>query len=329
MYVKFIFWNMIKKYDLKFPNITEREILDLNQKQSTNIKDKIKFFVWKHPKINHYCYEYTRKKKFLQKTDKNSINQNSFFPDPDFMICGFPKCGTTSLWNYLGQHPQISSSAQKELHFFSYDYVSDWNLYKSYFPKIPKKNEGNLLVFEASQSYLIHPMAMERISKKYPKMKFIVCLRNPVEQVFSAYNMSIRDGFETKSLEECLNDEKNRQSLYIERSKKEIIKPYTYGYLTPYLYNAEYITHIKTALKYFSKENFLFIENNDLKHNTQEAVSKCFNFLNLDEVKINPKIHNKGNYKKINKDLESRLSTHFANYDIELNKLMNEKLSWL
>jgi hypothetical protein len=320
---------MVDKYDLKFPNTTEKEILDLNQKQSTTIKQKLKFFVWKHPKINYYCYEYIRKHKFVQKTHNNSLNYNTVFPDPNFMICGFPKCGTTSLWNYLGQHPQILSSAQKELHFFSYDYVSNLNLYKSYFPRISEKNKRNLLIFEASQSYMIHPTAMERISKKYPKMKFIICLRNPVEQVFSAYNMSITNGFEIKSLEECLNDEKNRHSLYIERVEKNLIKPYTYGYLTPYLHNAEYITHIKTALKYFPKENFLFIENYDLKHNTQETVSNCFNFLNLDKIKINPKIHNKGNYKKINKELESRLSTHFVNYDIELNELMDKKLSWL
>ena len=43
---------------------------------------------------------------------------------PNFIIAGFPKCGTTSLHHYLSEHPQIFMPSQKELHFFTYEILS-------------------------------------------------------------------------------------------------------------------------------------------------------------------------------------------------------------
>ena len=40
---------------------------------------------------------------------------------PNFIIAGFPKCGTTSLYHYLNEHPQIFMPNQKELHFFTFE----------------------------------------------------------------------------------------------------------------------------------------------------------------------------------------------------------------
>ena len=51
---------------LEFPNKMEREILTHDQKKAKNFKEKLKFTLWKYPKINQYFYNYTRKKKNIR-----------------------------------------------------------------------------------------------------------------------------------------------------------------------------------------------------------------------------------------------------------------------
>ena len=40
---------------------------------------------------------------------------------PTFLIIGAAKAGTTSLWTYLRQHPQVFMSAVNEINYFAYD----------------------------------------------------------------------------------------------------------------------------------------------------------------------------------------------------------------
>jgi hypothetical protein len=49
---------------------------------------------------------------------------NEVFRKPDVFIVGAPKCGTTAMNHYLGQHPEIFMSKHKEPHFFGSDLVS-------------------------------------------------------------------------------------------------------------------------------------------------------------------------------------------------------------
>ena len=64
---------------------------------------------------------------------------------PNFIIAGFPKCGTTSLHHYLGEHPEIYMPAQKELHFFTCNILSKLN--KGPKDTIVKKTQINLDIY--------------------------------------------------------------------------------------------------------------------------------------------------------------------------------------
>jgi hypothetical protein len=140
---------------------------------------------------------------------------------PTFIIIGAAKSGTTSLYHYLAQHPQIYMSPRKHTRFFAFENenpsfrgpgpidpptpyaVPDIESYHGLF-------EGafhETAIGEASHSYLYQAQAARRIKKYAPNMKLIAILRNPAERAFSHYRQLTRNGREritdfTQALEE-------------------------------------------------------------------------------------------------------------------------------
>jgi len=81
---------------------------------------------------------------------------------PNFLIIGAQKCGTTSLFYYLSQHPQLNLPAIKEIHFFDLEYERGIGWYYSLFLK--KTLASKKLTGEAFLYYLFHPLVSERVS---------------------------------------------------------------------------------------------------------------------------------------------------------------------
>ncbi len=122
---------------------------------------------------------------------------------PDFFIIGAPKCGTTTLYDWLGQHPQVHAP-HKEPNFFSQDLESTGHLlthiptleaYKAIFDT---DNSNALISGEATPKYLYSDMALDQIVRLRPNAKIIVCLRDPVDLVISFHNQKLREGVESE-----------------------------------------------------------------------------------------------------------------------------------
>lgn len=130
---------------------------------------------------------------------------------PNFLIIGAAKSGTSSLYSYLGQHPQIYTSPIKGPCFFAFDegekvrvygprdqqvfdrhIITDLDKYQALFAGT--KDERAL--GEASVLYLYSPTAPRRIKQYIPEVKLIAILRNPVDRAFSSYMHLRRDGRE-------------------------------------------------------------------------------------------------------------------------------------
>ncbi|MBT3191373.1 MAG: hypothetical protein HN341_02340 [Verrucomicrobia bacterium] len=121
-------------------------------------------------------------------------------PIPTFLIVGAAKAGTTSLYHYLKQHPDVFMPKLKEPHYFAqfadelckkqFYFLREWNEYLALF-----EGAGTAkAIGESSVSYLCHSGTAQRIRDRLPDVKIIICLRNPVERVFSHFLMDIRDG---------------------------------------------------------------------------------------------------------------------------------------
>jgi hypothetical protein len=127
---------------------------------------------------------------------------------PNFLIIGANRAGTTSLYQYLKQHPSIYMSPEKEPMFFSeYSAPFDRNRpdrltlnasvstvadYEALFKDVTTQTA----IGEASTAYLPNPFAPPTINRFIPNAKLIAILRDPVERAFSAYGQYIRLGLE-------------------------------------------------------------------------------------------------------------------------------------
>ncbi|MHB1459438.1 MAG: sulfotransferase domain-containing protein, partial [Armatimonadota bacterium] len=126
----------------------------------------------------------------------------------DFLIIGAQKSGTTSLFKYLSDHPQIYLPREKEIPFFSDDatYSAGWD---AYFDTYLYGAKSQQLIGTATPQYMCDPLAATRIHTTVPGCKLIAILRHPIERAISHHKMWVRRGEEKKSvrhaLEVCLD----------------------------------------------------------------------------------------------------------------------------
>jgi len=137
---------------------------------------------------------------------------------PDFLIIGAQKCGTTSLYRYLIQHPQIEPAIKKEIHYFDLNYNKPIQWYLNQFPAL--KTQSDRITGEATPYYIFHPHAPYRIKEHMPDAKIIVLLRNPVDRAYSHYHYAVERYGETLSFEEALDIENERLAGEMEKFQK-------------------------------------------------------------------------------------------------------------
>jgi hypothetical protein len=170
---------------------------------------------------------------------------------------------------------------------------------------------------------------MKRIKSFNPNMKIIVCLRNPIDQTYSHYNHLKQAGVELDSFENALSKEEYKKELHLKRLEKNIYNNQKLPVEVPYLYVAQYVTHIKKALDVFNYENFFFIDSNDLKHDTQNVVNSIFEFLGVENKEINIELHNVREYvEKMPAEIREKLSKYFLPYNDELEQILKRKFDW-
>ena len=120
---------------------------------------------------------------------------------PNFLIIGAAKSGTTSLYYYLKQHPQVYMPAVKETRFFELHYDKGMEFYwDTYFSGWA----GQPAIGEASPCNLYLPYVPQRIKSSLPHVKLISILRNPVDRAFSHWWMTYSMGVERLSFEEAI-----------------------------------------------------------------------------------------------------------------------------
>jgi hypothetical protein len=115
---------------------------------------------------------------------------------PNFFIIGAPKCGTTSLWVWLDEHPQIFMSPIKEPHFFNSDDQQAITTLYQYQALFSGATEEHIAVGEASVWYLSSAKAVPAILRYQPEAKLIVMLRNPIEMAPALHGEMLLSGLE-------------------------------------------------------------------------------------------------------------------------------------
>lgn len=130
---------------------------------------------------------------------------------PNFVILGAAKAGTTALYEYLRQHPQVAMTYFKETNYFALageqvafrgpgdaETINCFTVttLEEYYAQF--NHAGNAkAIGDASPLYLYHPQAPGRIRRLVPHAKLVAILRHPVERAYSAFLHLVRDGRET------------------------------------------------------------------------------------------------------------------------------------
>lgn len=242
---------------------------------------------------------------------------------PNFFVVGTVKGGTTSLHQYLEQHPQIFMSSIKETNFFarfdinemdfSRDYAHDVNIDLKNYLKGDMKNpihiahinkeEDYLKLFknvdkekaigEVSNSYLLYENAPKEIFKFDPNAKIIMILRNPIKRAFSQYVMNLRLGKTLKNnfLEEIIEDDNKKVK--------------GWGANHQYLFVGNYYEQVKRYFEIFPIENVKILFYDDYQNDSTKVLKELYRFLEV-EVDFLPDFSKKLNeagvpkFKKLN-----------------------------
>ncbi|MDY6783882.1 MAG: sulfotransferase [Cyanobacteriota bacterium] len=129
---------------------------------------------------------------------------------PDSIVIGAGKCGTTSLHDYLAQHPQLYICPQKETYFFleasqrnkfrAYGAITDPDEYYALFKDAPAGSQR----LEISTNYYAYAKSAKLIKAALPDVKIIAILRDPANRAFSSYQMLVRGGHEKEDFENII-----------------------------------------------------------------------------------------------------------------------------
>lgn len=216
---------------------------------------------------------------------------------PNFLIVGAAKSGTTSLYNYLSDHPDIFMSyPRKEPRFFVAEHFRDVQAENQRFEahirdvtvfdleeyrRLFAAAGSAKAVGEASVAYLyFYETAIANIRKHAGDIKIIIVLRNPVDRAYSAYSHFQRDLNDPLTFEEAIAREEARM--------QENYLP-----LYRYIDQGRYFEQVKAYLEHFSEVKVLLFE--DLVSRPRETVQEVYGFLGVDAAYIPENIHEKFN----------------------------------
>ena len=297
-----------------------------NQKQSFLFRNKIRNQINKNKYLKSSGY-------YL--FDKYFKLTKSLHVEPDYLIIGAPRSASTSLYQYLIQHPCITPAITKQIHYFDRYFYKGFSWYKSCMPykieKFYKKNiiKENFITGEATVHYFLHPLAPERIFNFLPNVKLILTLRDPVERAYSHWNMEFQNKNETLSFEDAIKIEESRMDGEIEKlmddDRYESINYPHRAYLT----TGRYIEHLEKWLKFFPSKQFCIIDSDELARNPSTQFNKIIEFLELPKFDLvnYPKLHSR-NYSKMDLKIREELKEYYKPYNNKLFSMIGKNFEW-
>lgn len=261
--------------------------------------------------------------------------------DPDFLIIGTKRGGTTSLWNYLVEHPDVlpmfpSAQEIKSPHYFDIHYDKGREWYRSFFPtQRARQNHAQrtgrpALAGEASPYYMFHPLAPARIAADLPGVRLIVSLRNPVDRIWSHYHERVAGRTEELSFEAALASERSRLEGEVERIVAEAPHYYSWHHdLSTYLARGLYDEQLGRLLELFPRDAVLILRAEDFYADPQGEVNTVSHFLGLRESELaRAAQYNKLPRSDMPREIRDRLEDYYRPSVAATERLLGRRLDW-
>ncbi len=248
---------------------------------------------------------------------------------PSLLVIGAQKGGTTSLFNYLVQHPDVLPPLRKEVHYFDFNYGRGIQWYRANFPYSHRLRRGSLTL-DASPYYLVHPLVPERAAQLLPGVKLVALLRNPVDRALSHYHHEVRGGRESLSFAEAIAKEPERLAGEEERLRND---PDYYSFnhhRYSYTRRGLYIEQLRRWIQYFPRSQLLVLQSERLFRNPGAATAAVHDFLGLRRHPLEQDSPSRQvSYdRSMPPELRTRLATYFEPYNRELYRWLGEEFDW-
>lgn len=263
----------------------------------------------------------------------------NFRAGPDFAIIGAKRGGTTSLYNYLLEHPDVlpmfpSRQHIKGTHYFDVEHERGSAWYRSHFPvnireRAVRHPFGRAVSGEGSPYYLFHPLAPQRMALEAPNTRLIVLLRDPVERAYSHYKERVRGGGELLTFEEALDAEDERLKGEAERI---VAEP---GYRSvehedhSYVAQGRYWEMLSVWFEHFPREQFLVVASEDFYRDPDRITNDVWAFLGIRSWTLRSRRrHNFHQAPDLPTAVRRRLEKALAPHNLELERMLGRTLPW-
>lgn len=251
---------------------------------------------------------------------------------PDVIIPGVQKCGTSSLFAWMAQHPDVHGSVPKEVHYF--DGGPRWGhdrwplpeaAYRAHFPTRARVGTG--VAIEATPRYLLHPLAAQRIASMLPDVRLVVLLRDPVERAISHYFHQKKRGREPLDLLDALRAENERVGIRPDGSFPLDRDGWIHA---SYVLRGRYADQLRRLWASVDRERTLVLEADRMFAEPVATLSAVFRFCGVSPDFSPPDLSPRmvGRRADIDPRARAHLEDVFAEPNRDLYDLLGEEYGW-
>ncbi len=197
---------------------------------------------------------------------------------PNFFLAGVSKCGTTSMADYLTDHPEVFMSVPKEPQYFAFDmpHMQHVKTERAYLELFTRAEKQHRIRGEASATYLFSDVAISKVMEANPDAKFLIMIRNPVDLVYSFHQELLH------SRRETVEDFEEAWNLQEVRLRGEHLPASTEPKLLQYRAFVDFKTQIERFYASVPEAQRMMVLFDDLVADPADLYSRVLDFLELD-----------------------------------------------
>lgn len=258
---------------------------------------------------------------------------------PDVLVLGGQRCGTSSLYKYLGRHPNVVPSLRKEVDYFTFDYWRGETWYRAHFPlamrrTVSQRQDKPFVTFEATPNYLLDRRAAERAHQLVPDAKLIVLLRDPAQRAVSQYYHNRRLEHEPLDLLDALRAEEERLAGEYERLAAD--PKYRAFPLRRHSYveRGRYAEQIARWLEWYQRDQLLVVRFDSLIRQPADTLGRIQDFIGVPRWHP-PEFRNHSytgdggsGYPEPSAQVQAFLQERFAEPNADLVAMLGEEYRW-
>jgi Sulfotransferase domain len=254
---------------------------------------------------------------------------------PGFVIVGGQRCGTTSLYRRLIEHPAIGAATTKEVHFFDVNFERGVDWYRAHFPTrahleaIGRRTGLGAMTGEASPYYLFHPRAPYRLADILPGVRLIVMLREPVSRMISHYHHEVALGHEDRPFERAVELEQERLAGEEERILREpTYRSYAHQHHS-YFARGLYADQLERWLSVVPRDRVLIVESRRFFEDTTVELDRVMGFLGFPpQHRMAIEVHDTRFHAPMDEGLMVELHERYVPHNQRLYSLLDEDFGW-